>query len=319
MGHVEALASELDAHPGTTRSAHGVVVVGSANLDSVFGVSRIPKPGETVLAESAATYPGGKGLNQSVAAARAGARTTLIAALGRDAAGDTLVSTMANDGISTHLLRESDLPTGQAFIVVDQQAENTIIVSAGANSGITKLTEPDLVEIAASNVVLMQMEIPLELVRDTASAGRAAGTTVMLNAAPARALSADVLHNVDYLIVNEHEACLVGGSSDLRIASLALASQIPWVIVTLGSDGAVLYERGAEVGRVKPAAVVAVDTTGAGDTFCGAFAAAIAEGQTLLEAAEFATRAASLSVQSLGAVPSIPFRTGIDAELGLPR
>jgi ribokinase len=319
MSHEGALAPEWDTHPDSTRSTHRVVVVGSANVDSVFGVSRIPKPGETVLAQTAATYPGGKGLNQSVAAARAGAATTLIAGLGRDVAGENLVSTMESNGISTHLLRSSDLPTGQAFIVVDQHAENTIIVSAGANNEITALTEPDLAEIAASSVVLMQMEIPLELVRDAASAGCAAGTTVILNAAPARTLPTDILDNIDYLIVNEHEACLVGGSSDLHTASLALASQIPWVIVTLGPDGAVLYEAGQEAGRVEPPAVVAVDTTGAGDTFCGAFAAAIAEGQDLLKAAEFATRAASLSVQSLGAVPSIPFRARIDAELGVRR
>jgi ribokinase len=135
----------------------------------------------------------------------------------------------------------------------------------------------------------------------------------MLNAAPASALPRELLGSIDYLVVNEHEACQIGGSDRLDVAVAALASRVGRVVVTLGSDGAVLYDAGVEIARVAAPRVTAVDTTGAGDTFCGAFAAAIASGRDYVGAARFATTAAALSVQSIGAVPSIPFRAAIDA------
>ncbi|MET3768319.1 ribokinase [Marisediminicola sp. UYEF4] len=291
----------------------GVVVIGSANMDIVVTVDRAPSPGETVLADPAALYPGGKGLNQAVAAARAGAPTTFVGALGTDDHGDALAGVLAADGIGADLVRRSTAPTGQAFIVVDGNGENTIIVASGANATMLTLTSEARTAIAEAAVLLMQLELPLPIVLEAAAAARRAGTTVMLNAAPARQLPDELLDNLDYLIVNEHEACLVAGDDDLDRASGALAARVPRLIVTLGSRGSVLYAGRAEAGRVAAPVVTAVDTTGAGDTYCGAFAAATAQGSELIVAAAFATAAAALSVQTLGAVPSIPTRARIEA------
>lgn len=296
-------------------SKSGVTMVGSANLDVVFRVDRLPQPGETLYSTSSARYPGGKGLNQAVAAARAGGPTTFIGALGRDENGDALVATMTAAGIVDRFVRRSTEPTGQAFIVVDSQAENFIILASGSNATVTALTAAERASVSASSVLLMQLELPLSVVAEAAAWAKQSGTTVMLNAAPAQPLPQSLLETVDYLVVNEHEACLIGASDDLAEASIALAGRVARVIVTLGADGAVLYDGGVEVGRLTPPAVVPVDTTGAGDTFCGAFAAAIADGRTLTDAARFATAAAALSVQALGAVPSIPQRAQIDEAL----
>ena len=153
------------------------------------------------------------------------------------------------------------------------------------------------------------------MVTHAAVEAHSGGTVVMLNAAPAHPLSQALFDALDYLIVNEHEACELGGSSDISTASLALAARLPRLIVTIGSEGSVLYDGGRILARVEAFPVAPVDTTGAGDTFCGAFAAAIADGRAFEDAARFATAAAALSVQSVGAVPSIPLRSDIDALL----
>jgi ribokinase len=298
----------------STRSRDGVVVVGSANQDLVFAADRIPLPGETLLARSAARYPGGKGLNQAVAAARAGAATTFVAAIGRDEAGAQLAETIASAGIRNELVRRADDPTGQAFIVVNPAGENTIIVASGANAGMLHLAEADRAALGTASVLLLQLELPLAIVAEAAAEAKAAGATVMLNAAPAQPLPDDLLSMLDYLIVNEHEASELGGSDDLAAASRNLAARVPRLVVTVGADGSVLYDAGTELARVAAFPVTPVDTTGAGDTYCGAFAAAIAEGQDFAAAARFASAAAALSVQAEGAVPSIPDRDRIEAQ-----
>ncbi len=295
----------------------GVAVVGSANMDIVFSVARAPQPGETLLAESAARYPGGKGLNQAVAAARAGSSTAFVGALGTDDAGDALSAVLIDSGISATALRRITGDTGQAFIVVDGRGENTIVVASGANALMTTLTGADRAAIGAASVLLMQLELPMPVILQAAAEARAAGTVVMLNAAPATALPDGLVELLDYLIVNEHEARLVGASESLGRASLALAARVPRVVVTLGSAGSALYDDGAEVHRIAAPPVNAVDTTGAGDTFCGAFASAIDQGRPFADAARFATAAAALSVQVTGAVPSVPSRGRIDELLGL--
>jgi ribokinase len=295
----------------------GVTIVGSANMDIVFAVNRIPKPGETLIAESAARYPGGKGLNQAVAAARAGARTTFIGSVGSDDNGRALTATMTEAGIITDRLRVTTDPsaageTGQAFIVVDGSGENTIIVASGANASVDTLTAADVECVRGSAVVLMQLELPMAVVVETAQLSRAAGATVVLNAAPASELPDDLIAALDLLIVNEHEARVISGVHDLDEASAVLAGRVHRLVVTLGSKGSVLFEGGAELARVAAPKVTAVDTTGAGDTFCGALCAALAEGVGFEDSAAFASVAASLSVQNLGAVPSIPSRAAID-------
>lgn len=291
-----------------------ITVVGSANVDQVFSVDRIPAPGETVLSTGFATARGGKGQNQAVAAARAGADTTFIAAIGADGFGDVTLSGLTDDGIDVSLVRRLDSATGTALIAVDPGGENTIIVEAGANRLLTSLTPEDSAAIERASVLAMQLEIPIETVAAAAEAARAAGTTVLLNAAPIRDLPASLLATLDILIVNEHEAAhLSGGAPASELARL-----VPTVIVTLGADGAVLHRHAADDVRVAAPSVTAVDATGAGDTFCGAFAAVLAEGMEIEQALRFAVVAASISVETHGAVPSIPLRAAIDARLNTP-
>ena len=283
-----------------------VVIVGSANVDQVFRVAAIPAPGETVLSHGFSIALGGKGQNQAVAAARAGAETAFIGALGDDAFGTSIREGLAADGIGSDGLRLAAAPTGTALIAVDGAGENTIIVEAGANA-LLELREADAAAIAAADVLVVQLEIPLEVVTAASRIGRASGTRVLLNAAPIRELSAELLENVDILVVNEHEGAFLARGA-------AVESLAPIVIVTLGAAGAVAYENGSEV-RVAAPKVSAVDATGAGDTFCGALAALLAEGAALAEALRFAVAAASLSVQKPGAVPSIPTRDAIENAL----
>lgn len=282
-----------------------VVIVGSANVDQVFRVAAIPAPGETVLSHGFSTALGGKGQNQAVAAARAGASTAFIAALGDDAFGASIRAGLAADGIRTEGVRTVGAPTGTALIAVDDTGENTIIVEAGANA-LLDLSESDAAAIAAAEVLVLQLEIPLATAARAARLARAAGTRVLLNAAPIRELPDELLAAVDILVVNEHEAAFL--ARDGEVSALA-----PTVIVTLGAEGALAHERGAADVRVAAPKVSAVDTTGAGDTFCGALAALLADGSPLAEALRFAVAAASLSVQARGAVPSIPTRAEIDA------
>lgn len=281
-----------------------VVIVGSANVDQVFRVTAIPAPGETVLSHGFSLALGGKGQNQAVAAARAGASTAFIGALGDDGFGGSIREGLAADGIDSRGVRVVDAATGTALIAVDDSGENTIIVEAGANA-LLDLRDRDVAAISAADVLVMQLEIPLTTVLRAASAARAASTRVLLNAAPICELPAELLADVDILIVNEHEGAFL--AKDGLVSALA-----PVVIVTLGAAGAVLYEGDAEL-RVPAPLVAAVDATGAGDTFCGALAARLAEGADLDGALRFAVAAASLSVQHHGAVPSIPARAQIDA------
>lgn len=284
-----------------------VVVVGSGNVDLVSRVARIPAPGETVLSTGFATHAGGKGNNQATAAARAGAATTFVGAFGGDDNGKLLRAGLAADGVNT-LVRTSAEPTGTAFIAVSDSGENTIVVNAGANGTLRELTVSELAVIAAADYLLLQLEIPLPTV---AAAARAAGGTVVLNAAPATPLPRDLLAEVDLLVVNEHEAAELGGTA-------ALLATVPAVVVTLGAAGALVVTRDAVPVPVSGIEVDVVDTTGAGDTFCGALVARLDElsqGLTpasLAAATEFATVAAALSVRRAGAVPAIPTRKEID-------
>jgi ribokinase len=300
------------------------VVLGSANLDLVYGVERIPSPGETVLATSFASYPGGKGNNQVTAVARAGAHVAFIASLGTDAAADLLLASLRTAGVRD-LVRRIDEPTGTALITVDVSAENTIIVNSGANASLLDLTDTELSAIEEAGLLLLQLETPLATVLDAARHAKAAGTFVVLNAAPIRDLPQELLDSVDLLIVNEHEADRLATQLDpartsspvtvdeaVRLAGELIRS-VPAVILTLGSEGAVVRERDrGSATHVPGIRVTPVDTTGAGDTFCGALVAALDRYPSdLVDATRFATVAAALSVQRAGAVPSIPFEKEI--------
>ncbi|WP_345762045.1 ribokinase [Diaminobutyricibacter sp. McL0608] len=304
-----------------------VVVVGSANLDLVYRVERIPAAGETVLAKGFDSAPGGKGNNQVTAAARAGADASFIAAIGADAAGDRLVASLVDSGVDLHL-RRTDAPSGTAVIYVDDRAENSIVVDSGANRMLKDLTADERAIIGDARVLLLQLETPPETVAAAAAVARAAGTIVVLNAAPIRTLSPALLQTIDVLVVNEHEAALLvedlrdedpAGLSEQALAT-ALAESGFAVIVTLGVRGAVVSVPSAGNAFVEGLTVDAVDTTGAGDTFCGALVAELERSGasaldlgTLVRCAEFATVAAALSVQRPGAVPSIPTLAEIQA------
>jgi ribokinase len=239
-----------------------VVVVGSVNMDVVFAVTGLPKPGETVLAGSAQLLPGGKGGNQAVAAARAGADVQLVAAVGGDSNGAQLRDHLAANGVGLDGLITLPGPSGTAAIVVDEAAENMIIVAPGANGHLTMDSQRLRDIVADCDVLLLQLEIPIETAVAAARQARAAGATVMVNASPAGADPrglADLAGVTDVVIVNESEA-------------RAWQWPVPHLVITRGARGATYSAAGEELAVPSPA-VEALDTTGAGDVFAGVLAA----------------------------------------------
>ena len=286
----------------TQHQPFDVVVVGSANMDLVARVVRLPHPGETVSAHDYFEACGGKGANQAIAAARAGARTAFIGAVGSDAAGDTLRVAFRNDAVDTSMLVTVSEPTGRALIGVSDDAENLIIVVPGANHALSiDHIDAAAALLANAKVVLVQLEVRLAVVqRAVELAGR--DTIVVLNPAPASELPDDVLRHVDVITPNEHEAALLGGAAAL------VARGVPNVVVTQGARGALLVTRDGET-RIEPFLVTPVDTTGAGDAFCGVLSArlAVAGGLAGLPLAlRAAAVAGAITTQTAGAVPSLP-------------
>lgn len=298
-----------------------VVVVGAANVDLVLRVDTIPVPGETVGAHGSEVHAGGKGLNQAVAAARSGARTTLLAAVGDDEQGRMLRAEAENAGVDTGRVRVVAERTGTAHVIVDERGENSIVIDGAANSTLRSLNGVERQVVAAADVVVLQLECPPGSALDAAEAARAAGRIVILNAAPVREMPDGLLSAVDVLVVNDGEAGAilrrlgradVGEDIDDRVR--ALAEVVPAAVVTRGAAGLVLA-RGDEILAMPALSVEVVDTTGAGDTFCGALAAEVAGGSDLEEACRYATAAAALAVGRRGAVASIPMRAQVEALL----
>lgn len=276
-----------------------VCVVGSANLDLVAVVDRLPGPGETVTGYSYAEYPGGKGLNQAVAAARSGAATSFVGCVGRDTAAAVVLDVMVGDGIDTGRVGRVDEPTGRALIGVAASGENSIIVVAGANGQVGH------VDLPPTRVILAQLEVPLVAVHAALAAGRAMGAITVLNPAPALPLPESLLTLCDIVVPNQHEAELMGGAARL----LALGARA--VVVTLGNRGADVHTA-IGVEHIDPFAVTPVDTTAAGDSFCGSLCARLAAGDPLHIALRYAAAAGALCTTRRGAVPSIPHRAEID-------
>jgi len=300
-----------------------IVVVGSSNTDMIVKLHHLPKPGETVSGGAFSTAAGGKGANQAVAAARAGAEVGFVARVGEDSFGEQAIAGFVGDGIDVrHVTRDSASPSGVALIFVDDGGENCIAVAPGANGGLT----PEDVEAAeelinGADAVVMQLETPLESVERAAALAREHGVRVILNPAPARPLSDELLGNVSILTPNESEAELLTGvqvtdDASAEMAAQALAAKgVEAVILTLGSRGAYVFESGS--GELVPGfEVQAVDTTAAGDVFNGTLAVGLAEGMPLAQAVRFANAAGALSVTKLGAQPSAPTRSEIEEFLG---
>jgi ribokinase len=294
-----------------------ITVVGSINLDLIAHVERLPARGETVAGDRFISAPGGKGANQALAARRAGAPVRMVGAVGRDSfAGDALAS-LQRDGVDLTRVAEVDARTGTALIMVEQSGENIIAVVAGANAAV----EPSAVaalDFAAGEHVLLQHEIPLSTVEATLDAARAAGAVTLLNTAPYVAEAVRFVDQADYIIANETELdhivqslSLEGDSREARMQSFARRTGRT-LVVSLGAAG-VAAARGDEVLAVPALKVVAIDTVGAGDTFCGYLAASLSAGMSLETALKRAAVAGSLACLKPGAQPSIPSAAEVDA------
>jgi ribokinase len=319
-----------------------VLVVGSANIDIITRVDRLPRPGETIIGGDAVFRPGGKGANQAVAAGRLGADVSLYAAVGPDAFGRQVRTALRAEGIRLdHVQDVAGRPTGVAFIQVAADGENTIVVASGANQALdppaVDLTPSD---VAAGDVVALQLEVPTGTCAAVARAARAAGARVLLNAAPSAdardpAFSA-LLRDVDVLVVNEVEAAALVGTPEASTAAPAgsagrasTPAAPDWpivaarrlcalgpaaVVITLGARGAVGHDVAGD--WIQPAfPVEAIDTTGAGDAFCGAIAAALAGGLGLRDAVRWGTAAGALATTAVGAQSALPTRAALDRML----
>lgn len=284
-----------------------ILVAGSANLDFVVRAAHIPAPGETVLGRSFATYPGGKGANQAVACARAGgASTRMLLALGDDAYAGPLEASLQAAGVALQVIRSATAATGCAFICVSDQGENAITVAPGANA---TLAPQHLDALEGISHLLLQLETPLPTVLAYARRARVAGVRVVLNAAPALTLPQELLDLVDVLVVNEGELTGITGPTGTIAEKLARV-QVPAAVVTLGARGSCARVGGETL--VQPAfSVPVVDTTGAGDTFCGVLVAALSAGNHMAEGLRRASAAAALACGVAGAQSSIPAHAAV--------
>ena len=299
-------------------SKKGILVIGSSNTDMTVKTKELPRPGETVLGGVFTMGAGGKGANQAVAAQRLGGKVKFICKVGKDIFGDNAIAQYKKEGLDTSGILRSEQPSGVALISVDQHAENCIVVASGANGDLTeadiKACEKDLKECS---ILLLQLETPIPSVLKAAKTAHEAGATVVLNPAPACPLPEELFKYIDLFIPNETELSTFSGmpvGNVQEAEKAAAAMQVKGVgklIVTMGSKGALICEGGPSV-FVPAHKVKAVDTTAAGDTFCGALCVAVSEGKSLEDAARFACAASALTVQKMGAQDSIPYRSDIN-------
>lgn len=302
-----------------------IYVLGSANMDLVFAVERLPRAGETLAGGDAQLYPGGKGANQAYAAAKLGGRVAMIAAVGTDPFGPKLISSLHDAGVDTSRMETSDAPTGCACIYVLPDGDNAIVLSPGANATLRPgHAVKQLRGIGKGDFLLCQLEVPLETVEAAMTEARRAGATTMLDPAPARALGAELLGKVDILTPNQTEAAVLLGEPELRIEDFAAAERAAERLLALGpravalklGGAGCLYGSGDGHTRAEAFLVTAVDTTAAGDVFNAGLAVALSEGADAAGALRFANAAAAVSVTRPGAQNSAPTRAETERMLG---
>lgn len=293
-----------------------ILVIGSSNTDMTIKSERLPAPGETILGGKFLMGAGGKGANQAVAARRLGGDVTFVCKVGRDIFGDNAIKGYEKEGIDTSHILRSDAPSGVALILVDAKAENSIAVAPGANGDLTPADIRNLRGvIAEASYLILQLEVPVETVLEAARIAHESGVYVILNPAPACPLPEELFKYLSLITPNQTETALMTGieadeaSLDKAVDALR-AKGVKDVIVTLGSRGSIVCT-GEKRDFVPACKVKAVDTTAAGDTFCGALCVALSEGKSLKDAAAFATKASALAVQKMGAQDSIPYRKDI--------
>lgn len=297
--------------------AHKILVIGSSNTDMTVKSRKMPAPGETVTGGTLHMGPGGKGANQAVAAKRLGGDVSFICKVGRDIFGDNALAGYEREGIGISRAMRSDQPSGVALILVDESGENSISVAPGANADITVEDIRSVADvIRAADYLILQLETPVESVVEAARIAHEAGVYVILNPAPACPLPEEVFAYISLLTPNRSEISILSGievkdDESLRAAAAKLrAAGVGDLVITLGSAGSLVFSGGEET-MVPALKVNAVDTTAAGDTFCGGLCVGLSEGLGLVEAARFATAASALTVQKMGAQDSIPYRNQI--------
>lgn len=295
-----------------------ILVIGSSNTDMTVLTETLPAPGETLLGGEFKMGSGGKGANQAVAAKRLGGDVLFICKVGRDIFGENAIASYKAEGLDTSLILRSDKPSGVALILVDKQAENCISVAGGANEDFSVEDIRSLREVIESaGILILQHEIPIPSIVEAAKIAHAAGAYVILNPAPARALPEEIYACIDLLTPNQTETATMTGLSVSNEQEAAAAAAelrrkgVGNILMTMGSKGSMCFT--AEKSFFTPALrVKAIDTTAAGDTFCGALAVALSEGKSLKEAAAFATKASSLTVQRRGAQDALPYRRELE-------
>jgi ribokinase len=292
-----------------------IIVIGSSNTDMVIKSRKIPAPGETVIGGTFFMNPGGKGANQAVSAARLDGNVIFVAKTGNDIFGSESKQLFDKEKIDTsYLISDEKNPSGVALINVDENGENSIVVASGSNGTLSAYDiHEDVFRRDPEDIFLMQLEIPLGTVEYVAQKAALAGNRVILNPAPARSLSNDLLSSLYMIIPNENEAEILTGIkvtdelSAQKAAKMLYARGVSHVVITMGGTGSFLLTPNFEK-MIHVVPVKAVDTTAAGDVFCGAIATALSEGRDVEDAVIFANKAAGISVTRMGAQTSAPHR-----------
>lgn len=291
-----------------------ILVIGSSNMDLVVKTNRFPKPGETLIGGKFFMNNGGKGANQAIAVSRLGGEVNFVCKTGRDSFREQTIELFRKEGINTEwMFIDNEEPSGVALIMIDEKAENSIIVAPGANGNLSIFDINSIEEmIDYSEFILLQLEIPLKTVHYIVNMAYEKGKKVVFNPAPADSLSEDLFEKLYLITPNEIEAEFLTGVNISDDDSIIMAAKVLYekgvknAVITLGKKGALLYNGTVEWIPAIPSQ--AVDTTGAGDVFNGALTVALSEGQSLSDAVRFANKAASISITRYGAIPSIPHR-----------